>query len=135
MTNIPETINTLKFGMNAGVIKNQIKLNERERYEKSSIEKFSVEKTLFDQTIKENNELKVEISKGDEQINILLEKIRNFERNNEENVEKISVLNNDAEFLTNENKKFMINNEILVKENDSLKRNNQEFFIDFYSIS
>ena len=59
MTNISETINTLKFGMNAGVIKNQIKLNERERFEKSSMEKFTVEKNLFDLTIKENNELKV----------------------------------------------------------------------------
>jgi len=45
--------------MNAGVIKNQIKLNERERFEKSSMEKFSVEKGLFDQTLKENTELKV----------------------------------------------------------------------------
>ena len=58
-----ETINTLKFGMNAGVIKNQIKHNERERFEKSSMEKFSVEKGLFDQTLKENNELKVQIFK------------------------------------------------------------------------
>lgn len=45
--------------MNAGVIKNQIKLNEKERFEKSSIEKFSVEKNIFDQALKENNELKV----------------------------------------------------------------------------
>ena len=49
--------------MNAGVIKNQIKHNERERFEKSSMEKFSVEKGLFDQTLKENNELKVQIFK------------------------------------------------------------------------
>lgn len=45
--------------MNAGVIKNYIKINERERYEKSSIGKFSVEKNIFDLTLKENNELKV----------------------------------------------------------------------------
>lgn len=59
ISNLSETINTLKFGMNAGVVKNQIKLNERDRFEKSSIEKFGVEKGLFDQAIKENNELKV----------------------------------------------------------------------------
>lgn len=45
--------------MNAGVIKNQIKLNEREKFEKSSIEKYSLEKNIFDQAVKENMELKV----------------------------------------------------------------------------
>ena len=125
MSNIPETINTLKFGMNAGVIKNQIKLNERELY-KSSVEKFSVEKTLFDQTLKENNELKLEMGKCDENVNNLLEKIRIFERNQLENLEKINVLNNESEFLSNENKNLMVNNEIFAKENESLRRNNQE---------
>ncbi len=54
--NYQESVNTLKFGISAGVIKNQIKVNEKDKWEK-----FSVDKSHLTQAMKEVDELKVNL--------------------------------------------------------------------------
>ena len=57
LSNYQETINTLKFGINAGAIKNQVKINEKQS-EKNSLSK--------DQLFKELNEYNATLSKNKE---------------------------------------------------------------------